>query len=189
MVTKPESTKNTATQAALDLEAYFPEPLEPFQDAQDSSQSEWGRLLDALAKAFDVDIVPVLRESRPSEERLQILALFDQLEAEAVSMGHDIPGTDVITEAKRIFVQMPFSRHLSYDIYSMPDGGVAIGINSTFGRAMVLICEPGTSALCVITIDRISRRARYDGSSFLPDAFVREGLRSLTSGRESVPNR
>ena len=186
MVTKPERIEDTITQATLYLRTYFPEPFDPFAEILDTELPELNRLLQTLAREFSVDIVPVRSEPRSLGERSHILALFGELEKEAASMGHDIPSADVIAEARRIFARMPFSRHLEYDVYSMPDGGVAIGINGTFGRAMVLICEPGKSALCVVTIDRVSRRARYDDSGFLPDAFVREGLRSLTPSRESV---
>ena len=186
MVTKPENTNDTAMQATLYLKAIFPDP---FDETQDADQPELDRILQKFGRKFREAIVPEWSEPQPAGEQSRILALFEDLANEAASMGHEIPRAGVVAEARRIFAKMPFRRHFSYDVYSMPDGEVAVGINGTFGRAMVLICEPGKSALCVVTIDRVSRRARYDDSGILPDAFVREGLRNLAYGRELVPNR
>ena len=186
METKPERIEDAITRASIYLNTYT---REPFEEVQGTDLVELNRLLQSSTKEFDVDIVLVRSEPRSSGKRSHILALFDELGNEAASMGHDIPSTEVVEEAKRLFEEIPFSRQLAYDVYSMPDGGVTIGVNGSFGRAMVLICEPGKTALCVVTIDRVSRRARYDDSGFLPDAFVLQGLDDLAPLRQLVANK
>ena len=204
MVEGLESIENTAVVRAFQaLEEGVPEPWE---ERSDMTLVDLDRFLEEFAQDIIVaadgvvtrggpmSMAPALsersyEESRFEGEKPRILALFNDLSREARSMGHEVPSVGVVAEAKRIFVAMPFRKQLSYDVYSMPDGGVAIGINGTFGRAMVLICEPGGSALCVVTVDRLSRRARYDESGFLPDDFVRQGLRDMVTSRELVVNR
>ena len=44
-----------------------------------------------------------------------------------------------------------------------------------------LYCEPDRSALCLVTVNRVSRRARYQDSGRLPDCFVEEALRDLAA--------
>ena len=64
------------------------------------------------------------------------------------------------------------------DVFPCEDGQVAIEARSA-GAAFTLYCEPDRSALCLVTVNRVSRRARYQDSGRLPDCFVEEALRDL----------
>ncbi len=77
---------------------------------------------------------------------------------------------------------------LLYDLTELPDdasviadeGGAAeIEVFRVPDGAFVLRCEPGRRALCVVSVDRFRRRARYQNSRMLPDGFVNEGLASV----------
>ena len=121
---------------------------------------------------------------QPSAGPLSALQCLDDIASDALGMGYDVPSDEVVAEAKRILRQMHDYRALPYDAYSMADGRVAIGVDGGFGRSMLVVCEPEGKALCVVTINRISRRARYGDSSFLPDDFVKQGLRQLRPARQ-----
>ena len=119
--------------------------------------------------------------SRPriSADLVQALKSLADIEADALSMDHAAPGQEVVKEAKRILRGMYEYLPRQYNVSSMSEGRIGIDAYGGFGRSMLLICEPGGTALCIVTIDQVSRRARYGDSGFLPDDFVKEGLRQL----------
>lgn len=85
----------------------------------------------------------------------------------------------VLDEARRIVRALRRQLPLDTDVYPMDEGKVAIELYGEFGHGFLLVCEPGGSALCIVTVDGISRRARYESSSVLPDGFLQEGLRDV----------
>ena len=116
----------------------------------------------------------------------QALECLRDIESDALSMGYDIPSQSVVLEAERILLRMFHYRQLSYDVYSMSKGRVAIGVNGGFGYSMLVVCEPENTALCIVTINRVSRRARYGDSEFLPDDFVKQGLRQMSAASTHI---
>ena len=117
--------------------------------------------------------------SSPSLTDDVIHSLFQNLVEEAQEPGETMPPDEVIQESKRIVTNLLSELPTDSDIYTETDGKIAIEIFGKLGHAFLLVCEPGGSALCVVTVDCISRRARYDDSTRLPDEFVREGLRDV----------
>ncbi len=114
------------------------------------------------------------------------IASLDNITSDAQDMGYTVPEAAVVAEARRILLEMHDYRSASYDAYSMSDGRVGIGVDGEFGKSMLVVCEPGGTALCVVTANRVSRHARYGDSSFLPDDFVKQGLRQVSPSPLSV---
>ena len=111
---------------------------------------------------------------------------MENIEADAQEMGYDVPKAEVIGEAKRILSEMAAYRKASYDAYAMSDGRVGVAVDGGYGNAMLVVCEPGGTALCVVTEDLVSRHAEYEAVSFLPDDFVRQALRKLAGDGSAV---
>lgn len=101
---------------------------------------------------------------------------FADLSQEAEDIGEPTPSGSVIEEAKRIVLSLRSQLPEDTDVYLMDGGKIAIEVYGDLGYAFLLVCEPGGSALCVVTVNGVSRRARYESSSILPDCFVCEGL-------------
>lgn len=112
----------------------------------------------------------------------EAISNLDNIEADAQEMGYDVPGADVVGEAKRILLEMDEYRKASYDAYAMSDGRVGVAVDGGYGNSMLVVCEPGGTALCVVAEDLVSRHAEYEAVSFLPDDFVRQALRKLANG-------
>ena len=109
---------------------------------------------------------------------------FKDLESDAVDAGNPMPPQVVIDEAKRIVVGLvPYLRQ-NADVYTMEEGKIAVEVFGLSGRGFLLICEPGGSALCIVTIGGVSRRARYENSIALPDGFLEEGLQDVWSATD-----
>ena len=102
------------------------------------------------------------------------LALAEEATTEGATLSKQ-----VLDEAKRIVRGLRKELPLNTDIYPMDEGKVAIELYGAFGHGFLLVCEPGGSALCIVTVGGVSRRARYDNSTGLPDGFLHEGLRDV----------
>ena len=103
-------------------------------------------------------------------------------EAAAGRLFDALPSTtddNVLSEAKRIVLQLRTRLPANTDIYSMDDGKVAVELYGSSGRGFLLVCEPKGSALCIVTVNGVSRRARYQTSRDLPDGFVSDGLKAV----------
>lgn len=109
----------------------------------------------------------------------QALEDLSNIEEDALNMEYPLPTSLAIDEARRIITAMNEYRPLDYEVFAMPDGEVGISVSGPFGRSMLLVCESNGGARCVVTVNRVSRQARYDESKFLVDDFVKEGLRDL----------
>lgn len=104
---------------------------------------------------------------------------FDRISEESAEADHDAPPESVIREARRIVRGMLRCWARDYDVYPMDERRVAVEVDGGFGKRMLLVCEDGGSAFCVATVNRVSRRARYDDSRTLPDGFVWDALRDM----------
>lgn len=101
------------------------------------------------------------------------------IQEDALDMDYEIPDSQTIKEAKRIVKAMSDYKRLDYEAFPMPNGRVGIGVNGGPGRSMMVVCEPKGLAFCIVTVDQVSRQAKYDESAFLIDDFVKEGLRDM----------
>ena len=119
----------------------------------------------------------------PSPEFTKYLQVADQafgrIPDECAESGHDVPPEDVIQEARRIVRGMLRRIPCEYDVYPMDERSVAVEVDGGLGRRTLLVCEDGGSAVCIVTVNRKSRRARYEDSSILPDGFVFDALRDM----------
>lgn len=104
---------------------------------------------------------------------------FKNLESDAADAGNPMPGQNVIDETKRIVLHLRPHLPPDSDVYTFERGKIAVEVFGHPGRGFLLICEPGGSALCIVTIDGVSRRARYESSAALPDGFLKEGLQEV----------
>ena len=111
----------------------------------------------------------------------QVNSWFSGLEDDAADAGNSVPAENVINEAKRIVTGLGSYLPDSTDVYTMEGGKIAVELFGTTGRGFLLVCEPNGGALCVVTVDGKSRRARYETSTILPDGFLREGLLGVRS--------
>lgn len=106
---------------------------------------------------------------------------FEEYGKEVLILETLIPPEPVLDEAKRIVTSLCALLPQNTDIYPLDGGKIAIEVSPRVGRGFLLVCEPGGSALCIVTVNGVSRRARYENSSGLPDGFLRDGLNDMQS--------
>ena len=112
---------------------------------------------------------------------------LNRIPEESSEAGHDTPPSSVIREARRIVRGMLRRWARDYDIYPMDERRVAVEVDGGFGKRMLLVCEDGGSTLCIVTVHRVSRRARYEDSRALPDGFVWDALRDMGHKSSAEP--
>ena len=137
-----------------------------------------------IARTFDFGwpMAPIEQRVRPKHDGKlgqEVIEHLDGLDRQAHEEGIEI-SAPVRAEVERILRTLDTRRMLPYDVDVFPceDGQVAIEARSA-RAAFTLYCEPDRSALCLVTVNRVSRRARYQDSGRLPDCFVEEALRDL----------
>ena len=123
-------------------------------------------------------------ESRWLADALGALAEVDDEIAE-----EELPpvGEATKTEAERIIKAL--ARHpLAPTVYPTQDAEIALHFKAP-GRTgtVVILLSDGGRADCHAYVGGTSRRAHYDTSSDLPDAFVLDQLRRLTPDRADAP--
>lgn len=128
------------------------------------------------------DVTEIQRHSAAVERR------FENIPVESVEDGHAALPDEVVEEARRIVHAMLRRWPREYDVYPMDDQRVAVEVDGGFGRRMLLLCEPGGTALCIATVNRLSRRARYEDSSILPDGFIADALKDMGSEAGASPD-
>ena len=135
-------------------------------------RTEYPLAVDQVFEALQVESVQV-----SSSVAVDVVdGWFARMSQEADATGDSMPSENDVEEAKRIVQALWEHLPNDTDIYLMEERKVAIEVHGKPGRAFLLVCEPGGSALCIVTVNGVSRRARYESSLNLPDCFILEGL-------------
>ena len=98
---------------------------------------------------------------------------------EASAGGFPTP-TDVgFKNATRLLKEVYRLSRRRFEVYPMPDGEIAIDASDGQGSSVLLLCDWGGGALCLVNLSGKHRRARYSSTDPLPDGFMREALAEL----------
>ena len=103
---------------------------------------------------------------------------------EAREEGFPVPSNNALEYARTILYAVYELSPKRYEVYPTPDGEVAIDASGGFGRSVLILCESGGGALCLVNMNGSHRRARYSDAKMLPDGFVREALAELDRRNE-----
>lgn len=118
-------------------------------------------------------------EQSVPDDLAEALQELGEVAADAAEDGLDVPSEVAFTNAERLLRAMYRISPRVYSVYPMPDRYIAIDARGVDGNIAVLMCGSNGEALCLVTINREARRARYSTARELPDGFVREALFAL----------
>ena len=141
------------------------------------TESDW--LLDAVQAfreaiqnhGFRIEILPA-----------QLAAAQQELAAaadEAREEGYPVPSELALDNARQLLPALSRLSPHPMSVYPTPDGEICIDVSGGFGRSVLLLCESGGGALCLVNLDLEHRRAHYDNVRTLPDGFVGEALAEM----------
>ena len=119
-------------------------------------------------------------------ELREALRDLDGVVAEAQGEGFPIPSESALGNARRILLAMYEFSPQRFEIYPTQDGEVTIDAPGGRGRSLLVLCDSGGGALCLVNMNGRHRRARYSDADLLPDGFVREALAELAQPDELV---
>ena len=143
---------------------------------------------------YDIEAAMLLWNKAPPEttgfpHRLYVppslaeaLADIDNLTDEAHEEGFDPPSDDVISTARGLLRSMYRLRPKRFEVYSTPEGEIAIVAPGGLRRSVMALCDPKGGVLCMVNLNGNHRRARYSNANGLPDGFFREALADLEGG-------
>ena len=120
-----------------------------------------------------------MQDSTTPPELAEAQKRLGEVAEDAREENHQFPSELAFQNAQRLLPEIYEISPRYFDIYSMPDGEIAIDAPGGYGRSVVLLCEPGGGALYLVTLGDEHRRARYATTRNLPDGFVREVLAQL----------
>ena len=123
----------------------------------------WGRIIAASGS-------PELRDA---------LRDLDEARDEAHEEGFSPPSDMALRNARWLLYAMHGISPRRFEVYPTPDREVAIAAPGGSGRSLLLLCDSGGGALCLVNMNGAHRRARYSNADLLPDSFVREALHDL----------
>ena len=161
---------------------------EPFGSAL-SGRPRWRSALPRWENVpYPVRVSPTTRVSRIGTlpRLVDVDGWFARLIEEVTDDAEPMPPTPVLDEAKRIVRQLRQHLPPDTDVYPTDGGNIAVELYGDSGHGFLLVCEPGGSALCIVTVKGVSRRARYESSDTLPDGFVLEGLKDVRPSEYAV---
>ena len=100
---------------------------------------------------------------------------------EAREEGFLIPSEVTIRTAERLVREIYKVCHMSFGVYPMPDGEIAIDIYDGKGSSVILLCESTGGSRCMVNINGEGRYAHYPKSKInkLPDEFIKKALDEL----------
>ena len=99
--------------------------------------------------------------------------------SDAEEDGLEVPSEVAFANAERLLKEMYRISPRRFVVYPVSGGRIAIDARGRNDRIAVLTCDSDGGALCLVTIDGESRRARYSTARRLPDGFIREALTAL----------
>ena len=90
-----------------------------------------------------------------------------------------VPSDMALGNARRLLYAMYRILPRRFEVYPMPDGGIAIHVPGGTGHSVLLLCDSDGGALCSVNMGGAHRRARYSDARRLPDGFVGDALAEL----------
>ena len=123
---------------------------------------------------------PGLLAGTSSDDLPEALNDLEGVVAEAVDEGLPRPSDDAILNAGRLLPEVHAIVSQRIEVYPTADGEVALDVSNERG-SVILLCDSGGGALCLVNVNGDRRRARHSLTTKLPDGFVREALIELVS--------
>lgn len=111
---------------------------------------------------------------------------LQEIRQEASEEGFLQPSDAAIDNATRLLPEMYHIFPRRFEVYSMPNGEIAIDAPSKHERSVILLCDSDGGALCLVNMNGEHRRARYCDAKILPDGFLREALVELRQQDEQA---
>lgn len=109
----------------------------------------------------------------------EALVDLDDARNEALEEGFPEPSSTALENAEHLLKEMYALSPRRFEVYPTPDGEVTIDAPDGHGRSVLLLCASDGSALCLVNMNGVNRRAWYRNTNSLPDGFVREALEEL----------
>ena len=123
---------------------------------------------------------PALLGGTSSDDLPEALNDLEGVVAEALDEGLPRPSDDAISNAGRLLPEVHAIVSQRIEVYPTADGEVALDVTNERG-SVILLCDSGGGALCLVNVNGDRRRARHSLTTKLPDGFVREALTELVS--------
>ena len=125
--------------------------------------------------------MPDIRRAKETTDPDLVEAQTDLSEVfqEAREDGLPRPARATVEAADRLLREMFQLSPRPYSVYPTPDREIAIHGQHVNSGSVLVLCDSEGGALCLVSLLRTSRRARYSDVDDLPDGFLTQALHDL----------
>ncbi len=115
--------------------------------------------------------------SEPMAPTIGYEQFANDLLIEAEDENYEPPSKTALTNAYRLWRYFDLDERA--DVYSTSNREVAVNVSGGYRKGLLLLFGSDGSALILLTIDGVHRRAHYDLAPNRVDGFIRDALRDL----------
>ena len=120
-----------------------------------------------------------LVSASPPADLAEALQELAEVTADAEEDELEVPSDVAFDNARSLLKAMYGISPRRYSVYPTSDAYIAIDARGANDGIVVVMCGSDGGVLCLATINKESRRARYSTARKLPDGFIREALSEL----------
>ena len=144
------------------------------------------KIIDRITALVQIEIItlnesgylPAIADTSFLEDALEDLKSSPD---EARDEDLPIPSNKALQNGEHVLREVYSIWPRRFEVYPMPNGEVAIDAPAGPGRSILILCDSEGGALCSVNFDRTHRRAHYSDARVLPDGFLRDAIRDMTT--------
>ena len=138
-----------------------------------------------IASEAIADCLRIAEQGFPGELHDALLDL-EEVSEEAQEHQVAVPSALAHRNVRRLLPAMYRVWPRRFFVYPLHNGEIAIDATTRNKDSVIVVCDSGGGAVCLVSIGQENRRATYANADRLPDAFLREALEELaaTAGQE-----
>lgn len=121
-------------------------------------------------------------EPKSTEVPAEVLDELAAVQDEAREEGYPVPSNALVEDVRDLLDKLCRVAPLSYTVYPMEKGEIAIDARNEPAGGVVLLCHE-RETWCIVSIGDSPCRAWFRDRDRLPEAFITSALTTLASGR------
>jgi hypothetical protein len=110
----------------------------------------------------------------------QVEQILSRVVTEAENENYPISSQNMLKETERLVRWVVEQCANEYDVYPTEEKQIIVEVYGGSGRRLSLTFDENGGALCIVIVDLLARRAKYEDSArMLPDGFLRDAVRDV----------
>ncbi len=147
-----------------------------------SADYAWNRAIKWILELVSRSKASPPVEPKSTEVPAEVLDELAAVQDEAREEGYPVPSNALVDDVRDLLDKLCRVAPLSYTVYPMEKGEIAIDARNEPAGGVVLLCHE-RETWCIVSIGDSPCRAWFRDRDRLPEAFITSALTTLASGR------